>query len=120
MLRCVVTTLVACDPAQSKIDELEKLVMEVEQDYSSYTREDWRGVSEAYDALIAEMDKYEYSTEDRKRIGRLKGEYEAVVLKYTMTNITDIVSDYAEETKEGINGFIDGMTKELEDSSEVK
>ena len=58
-----------------------------------------------------------------KRIGSLKGKYEAVVLKYTMSNLSDIMQDYADdlgeyadEVREGVEGFIEGMAEEFDDS----
>lgn len=120
----VMMAFCACNPAQSKIDELEKLVTEVEAEYKDYSKEDWRGVTEAYDALLKEMEEYDYTTEDRKRIGRLKGKYEAVAMKYTMSNFSDILDDYAnemgeyaDELKEGVEGFIDEITEDLDGDS---
>lgn len=121
---CVMMVFTACNPAQSKIDELEKLVTEVEAEYKDYSKEDWRGVTEAYDALLKEMEEYDYTTEDRKRIGRLKGKYEAVAMKYTMSNFSDILDDYAnemgeyaDELKEGVEGFIDELTEDIDGDS---
>ena len=121
---CVMMAFCACNPAQSKIDELEKLVTEVEAEYKDYSKEDWRGVTEAYDALLKEMEEYDYTTEDRKRIGRLKGKYEAVAMKYTMSNFSDILDDYAnvmgeyaDELKEGVEGFIDELTEDIDGDS---
>ena len=125
---CVVVSmmlaLVACNPAQSKIDELEKLVTEVEAEYKDYSKEDWRGVTEAYEALLKEMEEYDYDVEQRKRIGRIKGKYEAVAMKYTMSNFSDILDDYAnemgeyaDELKEGVEGFIDELTEDIDGDS---
>lgn len=119
---CVMMAFCACNPAESKIDELENLVAEVEAEYKEYTEEDWQGINEAYEALLLDMEQYDYNTEQHKRIGRLKGKYEAIVLKYTMSNFSTIMEDYAEDMGkyagdmiEGVEGFIEGMAEELED-----
>lgn len=119
---CTMLTLIACNTAQSKIDELQNLVTEVEAEYKEYTEEDWQGINEAYEALLLDMAQYDYNTEQHKRIGRLKGKYEAIVLKYTMSNFSTIMEDYAEDMGkyagdmiEGVEGFIEGMAEELED-----
>ena len=39
----MVLTLTACNPAESKINELQNLVTEVESEYKDYTEEDWQG-----------------------------------------------------------------------------
>ena len=102
--------LVACNPGQTKLDELEKLVTEAETEYESYNKEDWQGVEEAYDALIVEMEKYDYSSEEHRKIGKLKGKFEAIQMKYTMVNFSNMVSDYAEE----VTGALEGILEELE------
>lgn len=102
--------LVACNPGQEKLNELEKLVTEAEAEYESYNKEDWAGVEEAYDALVLEIDKYEYSSEEHRKIGKLKGKFEAIQMKYTMQNFSDMVSDYAEE----VSGALEGILEELE------
>lgn len=121
---CVMMTFCACNPAESKIEELETLVTEVETEYKGYSQEDWRGVNEAYVALITEMEQYDYDVEQRKRIGRIKGKYEAVAMKYTISNFSDIINDYAnemgeyaDELKEGVEGFIDELTKDIDGDS---
>jgi hypothetical protein len=121
---CVMMAFCACNPAESKIDELETLVTEVETEYKGYSQEDWRGVNEAYVALITEMEQYDYDVEQRKRIGRIKGKYEAVAMKYTISNFSDIINDYAnemgeyaDELKEGVEGFIDELTKDIDGDS---
>ena len=102
--------LVACNPGQTKLDELEKLVTEAETEYESYNKEDWQGVEEAYDALLVEMEKYDYSSEEHRKIGKLKGKFEAIQMKYTMVNFSNMVSDYAEE----VTGALEGILEELE------
>jgi hypothetical protein len=121
---CVMMAFCACNPAESKIEELETLVTEVETEYKGYSQEDWRGVNEAYVALITEMEQYDYDVEQRKRIGRIKGKYEAVAMKYTISNFSDIINDYAnemgeyaDELKEGVEGFIDELTKDIDGDS---
>ena len=102
--------LVACNPGQTKLDELEKLVTEAEAEYESYNKEDWQGVEEAYDALLVEMEKYDYSSEEHRKIGKLKGKFEAIQMKYTLVNFSNMVSDYAEE----VTGALEGILEELE------
>jgi uncharacterized coiled-coil DUF342 family protein len=121
---CVMMAFCACNPAESKIEELETLVTEVETEYKRYSQEDWRGVNEAYVALITEMEQYDYDVEQRKRIGRIKGKYEAVAMKYTISNFSDIINDYAnemgeyaDELKECVEGFIDELTKDIDGDS---
>ena len=103
-------TLIACNTAQSKIDELQNLVTEVQAEYKTYTQEDWRGVNEAYEALLIDMEQYDYTTEQRKQIGRLKGQYEALVMKYTFTNLPNMLEEAAGEFVEGVGSFLEEMS----------
>lgn len=115
---CVMLTLVACNPAQSKIDDLQVLVTEVEAEYSEYTAEDWNGVTEAYEAILLDMQQYEYTVEQRKQIGRLKGKFEGLAMKFTLKNLPDAIEGAAGELMESVGGFLDEMSSEAEESTD--
>ena len=100
----------SCDKKQHAIDNLSDLVEKVEKNASDFTEEDWAEVDQQYDKIIAEIDKYDYSSDDSKRISKLKGKYSGLKTRNTFNKIVDGIDKTAKEVKGAIEGFADGLT----------
>ena len=109
LLFCLLT-FTACDRKQHAIDKLNNLVEKVEKNASEYTEEDWAAVDQKYAKIIAEIDKYDYSSNDSKRISKLKGKYSGIKTQYTISNFVDGIDKTAKEIKGAIEGFAEGLT----------
>ena len=72
----LVFSFTSCDSSQSAINDLEVLLQEIETNYQTYTEEDWENMSLSYSAIEEELAKHEYTDEELKEIGRLKGKCE--------------------------------------------
>lgn len=102
--------LCSCDKKQHAIDNLSDLVEKVEKNASDYTEEDWAEVNQQYDKIIAEIDKYDYSSKDSKRISKLKGKYSGIKTRNTINNFVDGIDKTAKKVKGTIEGFAEGLT----------
>ena len=100
----------SCDKKQHAIDNLSDLVEKVEKNASDFTEEDWAEVDQQYDKIIAEIDKYDYSSEDSKRISKLKGKYSGLKTRNTFNKIVDGIDKTAKEVKGAIEGFTEGLS----------
>lgn len=100
----------SCDKKQHAIDNLSDLVEKVDKNASDFTEEDWAEVDQQYDKIIAEIDKYDYSSDDSKRISKLKGKYSGLKTRNTFNKIVDGIDKTAKEVKGAIEGFADGLT----------
>jgi len=102
--------LCSCDKKQYAIDNLSDLVEKVEKNASDFTEEDWAEVDQQYDKIIAEIDKYDYSSDDSKRISKLKGKYSGLKTRNTFNKIVDGIDKTAKEVKGAIEGFTEGLS----------
>jgi len=100
----------SCDKKQHAIDNLSDLVEKVEKNASDFTEEDWAEVDQQYDKIIAEIDKYDYSSDDSKRISKLKGKYSGLKTRNTFNKIVDGIDKTAKEVKGAIEGFTEGLS----------
>lgn len=97
--------LTSCDSSQSAINDLEALLHEIETNYQSYTEEDWENMSLSYSAIEEELAKHEYTDEELKEIGRLKGKCIGYLTKQSIQNLEKQIKDLAKELEGGVEGF---------------
>ena len=99
----------ACSGPQTPIKELKKIVSEVEKNYDKYTEEELDKVLARLDAVDKEMDKYEYTDEEMREIGRLNGRITAYLTKAAFNNLGATMNDLAKELGGGIEGFFEAF-----------
>jgi hypothetical protein len=102
--------LSACDPAVSSISNLEDLVDKIEANHESYTQEDWENIVVYYSEIEQEIAKHEYTDEQLKEIGRLKGQYMGYLADHYFNNIGNQIKDLAKELEGGIEGFLEVLS----------
>ena len=102
----------SCDSAQSAINDLEDLSIEIETNHQSYTEEDWNDIALSYSAIEEELTKYEYTDEDLKKIGKLKGKCLGYMTKQTIKDAEKELRDYAKEIEGGIESFFETLSEE--------
>ena len=101
--------LTACDKKQSAIDNLSNFVEKVEKNAPEYKDEDWAKVNKEYEEIIAEIDKYDYSGDDAKRIAELKGKFIGIKTKDSVRDIIDGVDKAVQDIKSAVKGIKDGF-----------
>lgn len=101
--------LASCDKKQNAIDNLSGFVERVEKHASEYTEKDWAEVNKEYEEIIEEIDKYDYTGDDAKRLATLKGKFAGIKTKDTINKFIDDIDKAAKEAKETLEGFTEGF-----------
>lgn len=75
--------MISCNSKQDPIKELNNIAEEIEANSNNYTEEDWNNISNEIEEINSELEKYQYTDEEQKEIGRLKAKisYE-ITIKY--------------------------------------
>lgn len=104
--------ITSCDSSQSAIRDLEILLNEIEENHQSYTEEDWENMSLSYSAIEEELAKYEYTDEELKEIGRLKGKCIGYLTKQSLNDLEKQIEDLTKELEGGIEGFLEVLSND--------
>ena len=102
--------MISCDSSQSAIRDLEVLLNEIEANYQSYSEEDWEIMSLSYSAIEEELAKHEYTDEELKEIGRMKGRCLGYLTKQSIKEIEKQLEDFGKELEGGIEGFLEVLS----------
>jgi hypothetical protein len=94
--------MISCDSSQSAIRDLEVLLNEIEANYQSYSEEDWENMSLSYSAIEEELAKHEYTDEELKEIGRMKGRCLGYLTKQSIREFEKQLEDFGKELEGGI------------------
>ena len=104
--------MISCDSSQSAIRDLEVLLNEIEANYQSYSEEDWENMSLSYSVIEEELAKHEYTDEELKEIGRMKGRCLGYLTKQSIKEIEKQLEDFGKELEGGIEGFLEILSNE--------
>ena len=107
-----VFSFTSCDSSQSAINDLEVLLQEIETNYQTYTEEDWENMSLSYSAIEEELAKHEYTDEELKEIGRLKGKCMGYLTKQSIKDLEKQIKDLTKELEGGIEGFLEVLSND--------
>ena len=107
-------SLSACSTKQGPINDLSDLAEEVQANGSNYSAEDWNAVNEDLEVIESEIEQYkdEYTDEELKEIGRLKGILLAQYTKASVNSITSGVENAMKEAEGLVEGLFDGFSNE--------
>ena len=108
----LVFSFTSCDSSQSAINDLEVLLQEIETNYQTYTEEDWENMSLSYSAIEEELAKHEYTDEELKEIGRLKGKCMGYLTKQSLKDLERQIKDLTKELEGGIEGFLEVLSND--------
>ena len=108
----LVFSFTSCDSSQSAINDLEVLLQEIETKYQTYTEEDWENMSLSYSAIEEELAKHEYTDEELKEIGRLKGKCMGYLTKQSIKDLEKQIKDLTKELEGGIEGFLEVLSND--------
>ena len=104
-------TLSAAEPKEKCIKKLEKLNKEVKKEAANFTDEDWDAVMEQYSAISDELKTYEYTEEELRQIGKLKGRFLGMVAKKNLTKGSKALNDFLQQ----MGGFLEGLIEGTDD-----
>ena len=88
---------------------LASLAEKVEEKGASFDMNDWEGVIREYVIIKRKMEKYEYSAEEQKEIGRLKGSLAGYATKSVLLNAKKSVDNINNQIEGGIDGFFKSL-----------
>ncbi len=112
MILCVGILFSSCEE-KSRIDKLKDFIEQVKDEGSQYTTQQWEEIYEKFSNLLEEVENYDNLTsEELEEIARLQGEYAATAFKYH-------AGEAIKRTGAFINGFIDGLSDNDENSQEA-
>lgn len=106
--------LCACSSKQDPVNKLEDLVEELQDESEDYSPKDWERLAQTYAEIEQDLQKYEYTDEELKEIGKLKAKCfrsfaksSAKALKSTMHNFKMQLDGASEEIEDALDEFKD-------------
>ena len=102
-----------CHSKQTPINRLENLTEELRNGAPNYTEEDWRASAEELEMIETEIEQYksQYTDEELKEIGRLKGICLAQFTKHSILTFKNDFEDAMKEAEGLMEGFTQGIQK---------
>ena len=91
----------SCSTKQSAISRLERFSYELRDNGRYYTFRDWENAAERFSEIRKTLNKYNYTGEQRHRIGELQGKCAG----YVDEGLKGRVKDFGEE----LNGMLEGL-----------
>lgn len=103
ILTIICITFSSCNNKQAALDHFEEFTEEITQNGHEYSTEEWDNAEIQYEELTDELDQYEYSSAEKRKINRLKAKYMAAYAKRKVGDVMDIF----DQVKGAINEFQD-------------
>ena len=105
----------SCENKQAPIKKLENLNRELIQNSDSYTSQDWEKAVFEYEQIELELSKYNYTDEELRQIGKMKGRLFAKLSKEYLNKTMDEVDSYLKMFEGALEGFMEELDLSLED-----
>lgn len=102
----------ACETSQTPVDHLSALLQRIDNESDGYTEEDWNNITAEFTEIEEELSKYEYSDEELREIGRLKGKIIAKMAKSTVNDLKKQTLDLSKQLEGGLEGFMEEINNE--------
>lgn len=98
--------MVACaTPEEKSLRTLQDLYEDMELNHENYTVEDWEKIQVEFEVVTAQMKLYDYTDEQLREIGKLKGKCSAYLTKGLLKR--------AEKSFIELGGVLEGYLEEL-------
>lgn len=98
--------MVACaTPEEKSLRTLQDLYEDMELNHENYTVEDWEKIQVEFEVVTAQMKLYDYTDEQLREIGKLKGKCTAYLTKGLLKR--------AEKGMVEFGGILEGFLEEL-------
>ena len=100
-------TLVSCNRSESQIQSIDAELTLAEQDSINLDKSDLEALGAQLDDLQSDLDanRSNYTDEQIKEVGRLKGRYLALALKRGMKDLNESLKDAGNQ----LEGFMEGI-----------
>lgn len=104
--------LSSCDKKQEAISNLEAFTDDITENAQTYTPEQWDEVEAEFEGIIQELDQYEYTAEEQRKIGRLKARCVKAMSQKTINNLQYQVNSIINQIQGAIEEFTGGSDDE--------
>ena len=89
----------SCETSQTPVNELSSLLEKIDNNSENYSEEE-------------ELSKYEYTDEELKEIGRIKGQILAKMTKSAVKDLKKQMEDLSKQLEGGLEGFFEEFNNE--------
>lgn len=103
---------ISCESSRTPVNELSSLLEKIENNGESFSEEDWNNITNEFTEIEEELSKYEYTDEELKEIGRIKGQILAKMTKSAVKDLKKQMEDLSKQLEGGLEGFIEELNKE--------
>ena len=102
----------SCETSKTPIDHLSSLVEQVEDKYDEFTEDDWEKILSEYEKIEEDLSKYEYTDDELKEIGKLKGRIYAKMTKNALKDFSKQIEDLGKQIEGGVEGFFEELNED--------
>ena len=117
LLLCVFI-FASCENKQTPIKKLEKLDRTLVQQSESFTEQDWENALMEYEQIEQELSMYNYTDEELRQIGKMKGRLLAKISKEYLNKTMDEVDSYLKIFEGALEGFMEELGSALDDEED--
>lgn len=111
---CILLLMGCSDGKTDALNDLEAITEELTTKSADYTQEDWDIADNQFGLICEELEQYEFTDEQLKHIGELKGKCTAV---FARKKASDVKKSFHRIGKE-VEGFIDGLKEGLKNEED--
>ena len=104
----------SCENKQTPIKKLEKLDRTLVQKSDSFTEQDWENTLMEYEQIEQELSMYNYTDEELRQIGKMKGRLLAKISKEYLNKTMDEVDSYLKIFEGALEGFMEELGSALD------
>ena len=96
-----------CQNKQTPIKKLETLDKTLTQKSNSFTTQDWENAIAEYEQIEKELSMYNYTDEELRMIGRIKGRLWAKISKEYLNTAAEGIDTYLKMFEGALEGFME-------------
>lgn len=104
----------SCENKQAPIKKLEKLDRTLVQQSESFTEQDWENALMEYEQIEQELSRYNYTDEELRQIGKMKGRLLAKISKEYLNKTMNEVDSYLKMFEGALEGFMEELGSALD------
>lgn len=106
--------LIACHSKNDPMNGLYALTEQLSEDTSDYTEDDWEAIGNQLEMIESEIQQYsdQYTDEEMKEIGRLKGKCVGLIAKKAVNSAAKQIEDASKQAEGMLEGFFEGLGEE--------
>ena len=97
----------SCENKQTPIKKLEKLNRTVVQESETFTTQDWENTIAEYEQIEKELSMYNYTDEELRMIGQMKGRLWAKISKEYLNTAAEGIDAYLKMFEGALEGFME-------------